>query len=814
MQKNVTFAIFISSHLFMQDNLVIVESPAKAKTIEKFLGSQYLVTSSFGHIRDLAKSKGNNLGVDIERGYLPHYEVSDDKTKVVSELRKLSKNAKTVWLASDEDREGEAIAWHLAETLNLDAAKTKRIVFHEITKDAILNAVKNPRGIDLNLVNAQQARRVLDRLVGFELSPLLWRKVKPALSAGRVQSVAVRLVVEREREIIDFAPEPFFKVTGYFIADTSKHPLKADLSHKFGDEAQASAFLERCRDAAFKVNAIDKKPAKKSPSPPFTTSTLQQEANRKLGFSVGQTMLVAQRLYEAGLITYMRTDSVNLSTAAIAAAGEVITNMYGSQYLHSRQYATKTKGAQEAHEAIRPAYLQNPSIEGESAARRLYDLIWKRTIASQMSEARLERTSVDIMAAAMPEKFVAAGEVLLFDGFLRVYLEGKDDEDDHEAGMLPPLRQGQPLSAQSIAAVQRFTQRPARYSEASLVKKMEELGIGRPSTYAPTISTIIQRGYAAKEDREGKPRQYRVLTLANNAIDAQTQTENTGAEKAKLFPSDIGMLVTDYLTEHFPKVMDYNFTAKIEEDFDQIAEGKVQWNAMIDGFYKPFHKTLEDAVEHSERASSERILGIDPKTGKQVLARIGRFGPLVQIGAQDDEEKPRFASLRTGQLIETITLEEALKLFDLPRTAGQYEGSNVVIAIGRFGPYVRHSGKFASLKRGIDDPMTITLERAIELIEEKRTQESNRIIQTFAENPDLQVLNGRYGPYIACNGLNYKIPKTHDPKSLSYQQCCELMEAQKDSVKKPRSRAAPKSKPKAQTKAKPKTAVRKTIKKK
>jgi DNA topoisomerase-1 len=771
----------------MQDNLVIVESPAKAKTIEKFLGSDFLVKSSFGHIRDLAKDKDNATGVDVANNYEPHYEISADKTKVVSELRRLSKDAKTVWLASDEDREGEAIAWHLSETLNLDARKTKRIVFHEITKDAILNAVKNPRSIDLNLVNAQQARRVLDRLVGFELSPLLWKKIKPQLSAGRVQSVAVRLIVERERDIIDFKAETFFKVTALFSVEGSKNGLKAELASKFKDEAQAQAFLERCKDAAFRVNAIEKKPARKSPAPPFTTSTLQQEASRKLGFSVSQTMLVAQRLYEAGLITYMRTDSVNLAAAAIAAAKEVIADNYGEKYLHSRQFSTKSKGAQEAHEAIRPTYLQNQTIEGDSANRRLYDLIWKRTIASQMSEAQLERTNIDISISTTPEKFTATGEVLLFDGFLRVYLEGKDDDDTEEAGMLPPLTQGQALAAQNITAAQRFTQHPPRYTEASLVKKLEELGIGRPSTYAPTISTVIQRGYVVKEDREGRQRQYRVLTLKNNSIDAKTMTENTGAEKAKLFPSDIGMVVTDYLVKYFPKVLDYNFTAKVEEEFDNIAQGSMQWSAMIDAFYKPFHSNLEEVSEHSERASAERILGIDPASGKQVRVRIGRFGPLAQIGsAEEGDEKPRFASLRTGQRLETITLEEALKLFELPRTLGAYEDKEVKVAVGRFGPYISHDGKFVSLKRNIDDPMTIDMQRAVELILEKREQDSNRIIKTFAQNADLQILNGRYGPYFACDGINYKIPKTTDPKSLTYEQCRALMEEQKDTAKKPK----------------------------
>ncbi|GHU96509.1 DNA topoisomerase 1 [Bacteroidia bacterium] len=800
----------------MQNNLVIVESPAKAKTIEKFLGKDYLVKSSFGHIRDIAKTKEDSMGVDIANGYLPNYEVSSEKTKVVSELKKLAKEAQTVWLASDEDREGEAIAWHLYETLKLDTAKTKRIVFHEITQNAILNAIKNPRGIDVNLVNAQQARRVLDRLVGFELSPLLWRKVKPSLSAGRVQSVAVKLIVEREREIINFVSETFYRVMGYFVAEGSKTLVKAELSQKFKDEKQALAFLEKCKTSVFKVSAIEKKPAKKTPAPPFTTSTLQQEASRKLGFSVSQTMLVAQRLYEEGLITYMRTDSVNLSETAIGAAKETITKMYGKEYLHTRQFTTKSKGAQEAHEAIRPTYLQNAAIAGDNANKRLYDLIWKRTIASQMSDAELERTRVDISISNAQEQFTANGEVLLFDGFLRVYLEGKDEEEDADTGMLPPLQQGQALAADNIQAVQRFTQHPPRYTEASLVKKMEELGIGRPSTYAPTISTIAARGYVSKEDRNGNPRPYKVLTLRHQELEQKMLTENTGAEKSKLFPSDTGMVVTDYLSEHFKKVMDYNFTAKVEEDFDEIAEGKIKWNKMIDDFYKPFHQTLEDANEHSDRASAERILGADPKSGKPLLVRLGRFGPIAQIGSSDDDEKPRFANLRSGQHIESITFEEALKLFDLPRIVGQYEGKDVQVAVGRFGPYVRHDSKFTSLKRNVDDPMTITLERAIELIEEKRETERNRIIKTFAQDASLQVLNGRYGPYFVCNDTNYKIPKTTDPASLTYEQCLALMDEQKDTAKKVR--RSKKATPAAKTKTTAtKTATKKkttTVKKK
>ncbi|MDR0419678.1 MAG: type I DNA topoisomerase [Prevotellaceae bacterium] len=768
----------------MQDNLVIVESPAKAKTIEKFLGKDYLVKSSFGHIRDLVKK---DFGVDLNHNYEPKYVISEDKEKVVSELKKLAKSAKTVWLASDEDREGEAIAWHLSEALKLDPKKTKRIVFHEITKDAILHAVDNPRVINIDLVNAQQARRVLDRLVGFELSPLLWKKIKSSLSAGRVQSVAVRLIVEREREVLGFKSENFYKVVGYFLADGSKHVVKAEVSQKFKDERVAMALLEKCKDASFKVSAVEKKPSKKTPAAPFTTSTLQQEASRKLGFSVSQTMTVAQRLYESGFITYMRTDSVNLSETAIAAAKKTIAKNYGDKYLHTRRYTTKSKGAQEAHEAIRPSYMENSTIEGSAQEKRLYELIWKRTIASQMSDAELERTTVDIVTDKVSEKFTAIGEVLLFDGFLRVYMESKDDDgEEDEAGMLPPMQVGQPVQVKNIVATERFTQRPPRYAEASLVKKLEELGIGRPSTYAPTISTIIQRGYVLKEDRSGVERKYKQITLENSNISEKTLKENTGAEKSKLFPSDVGMVVTDFLMEHFPKVMDYGFTAKVEEEFDEIAGGAIKWNKMIDDFYKPFRSTVEDAMENSQRANAERILGVDPKTKKTVLVRIGRFGPLAQIGDSEGEEKPQFANLQRGQLIETITLEEALKLFELPRNVGQYESKDVTVAVGRFGPYVRHDGKFVSLKRGVDDPITITLDRAIELIEEKRKQEREKIIKIFKENEKLQVLNGRYGPYIAYDGANYKIPKDVEPAKLTFEQSMEIVNSQKDEPKRRR----------------------------
>ncbi|MDR1343368.1 MAG: type I DNA topoisomerase [Prevotellaceae bacterium] len=796
----------------MSDNLVIVESPAKAKTIEKFLGKDYLVKSSFGHIRDLVK-KG--FGIDFEHGYQPQYVISEDKEKIVADLRKCSKTAKTIWLASDEDREGEAIAWHLQEVLKLAPEKTRRIVFHEITRDAILNAVQHPRSVNLDLVNAQQARRVLDRLVGFELSPILWRKIKASLSAGRVQSVAVRLIVDREREVLAFSAESFFKVAGTFLVD--KTPVKADVSQKFGDEKLALDLLQKCASSTFTVASIEKKPAKRTPTAPFTTSTLQQEASRKLGFSVGQTMIVAQRLYEAGYITYMRTDSVNLSEQAIAAAKDAILKIYGEKYLHTRRYTTKSKGAQEAHEAIRPSYMDKPAIEAGSQEKRLYDLIWKRTIASQMSEAALERTVVTIDVSGAAEKFVASGEVILFDGFLKVYMESQDDESDSDsAGLLPPMREGQILQASSIVATERFTQRPPRYTEATLVKKLEELGIGRPSTYAPTISTVLNRGYVLKEDREGVVREYRQHTLANGKITEKILRENTGAEKSKLFPSDVGMVVTDYLVEHFPKVMDFSFTAKVEEEFDEIAEGKVVWNKMIDDFYQLFHQKVEDALQNSQRATAERKLGVDPKTGKDVIVRIGRFGPLAQIGGAEDDEKPQYANLQKGQLIENITLEEALKLFELPRTLGSYEGKTVTVSIGRFGPYVRHDEKFASLKRNVDDPMTVTLERAVELIEEKRKQEREKVIKTFAENEELQVLNGRYGPYLACAGVNYKIPKSAEPSALTYKQCVEIMEQQAGSTPR-KSRFAKKAigtksvitKSAAAKSAKPKSAAKK-----
>ncbi len=769
--------LFITkSILSMQENLVIVESPAKAKTIEKFLGKDFLVKSSYGHIRDLSKKQ---LGINIDKDFMPDYQVSADKTKVVDELKKLAKKSSTVWLASDEDREGEAIAWHLQEVLGLDPKKTKRIVFHEITKNAILKAVENPREVDMNLVNAQQARRILDRLVGFEISPILWKKVKPSLSAGRVQSVAVRLIVEREREVLAFNATSAFRVNALFEPTDKgeKFLLKAELNERFETEKKAQAFLEKCTGANFAIQSIEKKPAKKSPAAPFTTSTLQQEASRRFGYSVSQTMSIAQRLYEAGLITYMRTDSTNLSDLAIAASKKTIETLFGKEYSKTRQYATKSKGAQEAHEAIRPTYMENSTVEGTAQEKRLYDLIWKRTIASQMAEAQLEKTTVNITVSTAPQTFQATGEVLLFDGFLKVYMEASDDESDDktDSGLLPPLKEKQALAAKEIAAVERFSQRPPRYTEASLVKKLEELGIGRPSTYAPTISTIIKREYVMKEDRVGTTRQYTQLTLKKGAVSKEILTENTGAEKSKLFPSDIGMVVNDFLTEHFKNVLDYGFTAKVEEEFDDIAEGKLVWNKMLAKFYKPFHKVVESTLEVSRPANAEKVLGTDPKSGKQVSVRIGRFGPIAQLGDADDEKK-QFAGLQKGQLIESITLDEALKLFELPRPVGEYEGNEVVAAVGRFGPYIRHGKVFVSLKKE-DSPYTVTIERAVELIEEKRQKERDKYIKVY-EADDIQVLNGRFGPYIAHNGANYRIPKGTDPATLSVDDCKALIAAQ------------------------------------
>ncbi|MHB8403149.1 MAG: type I DNA topoisomerase [Bacteroidia bacterium] len=755
----------------MSKNLVIVESPAKAKTIEGFLGKDYTVKSSYGHIRDLVK-KG--YGVDIENNFAPTYEISEGKEKVIGELRKLSKSADMVWLASDEDREGEAISWHLAETLNLDPKKTKRIVFHEITKSAIQKAIENPRSIDINLVNAQQARRVLDRLVGFELSPILWRKIRPSLSAGRVQSVAVRLIVDREREIQNFKSISAFKVAALF--NTGKATLKAELDKRFATEQEAQAFLEKCKAASFTITSLETKPAKRSPSAPFTTSTLQQEAARKLGFSVSQTMVVAQKLYEAGKITYMRTDSVNLSETAMNQANKAINANYGTKYYQPRTYKTKSKGAQEAHEAIRPTYIDKQFISGESSEQRLYDLIWKRTIASQMSDAELEKTTAKIAISTTSEIFVAQGEVLKFDGFLKVYMESTD-EDETEAtsensAMLPPIKQGEGLQNIEITATQRFTHHPARYTEASLVKKLEELGIGRPSTYAPTISTIQKRTYVEKTDREGSLRSYTNLTLAKNNIAKETKTENTGAEKSKLFPTDIGMVVNDFLIQYFPDILDFHFTAKVEEEFDEIADGKLDWTKMLKTFYSPFHKTVEKTIDHSDRASGERVLGTDPTSGKPIFVRIGRFGPLAQIGETiEGGDKPRFASLRKEQRMETITMEEALDLFKLPLNLGTYKEKDVVVNLGRFGPYVKWDEQFISIPKG-EDAFKVDMQRAIELILEKEI--ANAPIAHYKGAPVTKG-KGRFGPFIKMGGLYVNVPRAYNFDALTQSDIEELL---------------------------------------
>ena len=755
----------------MQKNLVIVESPAKAKTIEKFLGKDYKVMSSYGHIRDLKKK---DLGVDLAHNYKPLYEIPADKKKLVSELKSAAKDADVVWLASDEDREGEAISWHLYEALDLKDKNSKRIAFHEITKNAILHAIENPREIDKNLVDAQQARRVLDRIVGFEVSPVLWKKVKPALSAGRVQSVAVRLIVEREREIQNFNTEAAYRIQAVFIKEENgtKYELKAELNKRLKTKEEAMALLEQLKnESAFAINDIQTKPVKKSPAAPFTTSTLQQEAARKLGFSVSQTMSVAQKLYESGKITYMRTDSVNLSSLAINTSRTEIETVYGKEYSKTRQFSTKAKGAQEAHEAIRPTYMNESKVSGSSQEQKLYDLIWKRTIASQMSDAELERTTVTIdLPKDNDLKFVSTGEVLKFDGFLRVYLEDTDDEpaDTDEASLLPPLHLNEKLDLQETTATERFTQRPPRYTEASLVRKLEELGIGRPSTYAPTISTIQNREYVEKSNIEGVERKYNVLQLKKSKITDSIKTEITGADKNKLKPTDIGIVVNDFLTQSFPSILDYNFTAKVEKQFDNIAEGQEEWTHLIDTFYKSFHPVVDEVMNsHTDHKIGERILGSDPKTGKQVSVKIGRFGPMVQIGTQDDEEKPTFASLQKNQSLTTITLEEALKLFDLPRSVGEYEGKDMQVAVGRFGPYIRHDGKFISLPRGLD-PYAVTEEEAVQLIEEKRKKDSEKTISIFGEgDEEIQVLNGRYGPYITYQKGNYKIPKGTDAATLT-----------------------------------------------
>jgi DNA topoisomerase I len=758
----------------MAKNLVIVESPAKAKTIEGFLGKEFLVKSSFGHIRDLSKKE---LGVDIGKGFVPNYEISPDKTKVVKELRKLADAAEMVWLASDEDREGEAISWHLSEALHLEKSRTKRIVFHEITKTAITEAIQHPRSIDLHLVDAQQARRVLDRLVGFELSPILWKKVKPSLSAGRVQSVAVRLIAEKEDEIRQFQSTFAYRVTAEFTItnEFGTATFDAELPKRFAKKEEAVEFLKACIPALFKVADIDKKPAKKSPAPPFTTSTLQQEASRKLGFSVAKTMLVAQQLYESGKITYMRTDSVNLSNLALNKAKEVVADQFGKEYVKTRQFATKSKGAQEAHEAIRPTYLENNSVGGDASQQRLYDLIWKRTIASQMADAELEKTNVTIDVSTSKENFIAKGEVIRFDGFLKVYLESTDDDTiDGEKNMLPPMKKGEPLQLNEMLAVQKYTQQPSRYTEASLVKKLEELGIGRPSTYAPTISTIQKREYVVKEDREGIVRPYEHICLKHGKLKESVKTEKTGYEKGKLFPTDIGELVNKFLMQYFGDILDYNFTANVEKEFDEIAQGLKAWNLMISEFYHPFHKKVLDTLETSDRMKGERLLGKDPASGKNIYVKIGRYGPLAQIGEGDDEEKPRFAGLKKGQSLDQITIEEALALFAFPRSIGEFEEVEVTVAIGRFGPYVKHKSAFFSLPK-TDDPATIEIDRAIEIIVDKRKVESERLIKQFDGPPLIQVLRGRFGPYITSNKNNYKIPKGTDPESLTLDDCQRII---------------------------------------
>ena len=770
----------------MQKNLVIVESPAKAKTIEKFLGKDYKVMSSYGHIRDLKKKE---LSIDTDT-FTPDYEIPEEKKKLVSELKSNAKNSEKVWLASDEDREGEAISWHLCEVLGLDEENTNRIVFHEITKPAILDAIQHPRHLDMNLVNAQQARRVLDRLVGFKLSPVLWRKVKPALSAGRVQSVAVRLIVEREREIQAFKSEPYYRINAVFdvpiegvspdVTDTFTVEVRAELDKRFTTRDEVLAFLDKCKTADFTVANVVKKPMKRTPAPPFTTSTLQQEAARKLGFTVSQTMMVAQHLYENGRITYMRTDSVNLSSLCINSSKAEIAKLWGEKYSKPRQYHTHSKGAQEAHEAIRPTYMDATSIEGTQQEKRLYDLIWKRTAASQMADALIEKTSVTISMSNADEQFVANGEVVKFDGFLKGYRESSDDEADGQedtSHTLPPMAEGLPLKRNEIVATQRFSQGPVRYTEASLVRKLEELGIGRPSTYAPTISTIQQREYVQKGDKKGEERFYSIDILDTNGITNRTKSEMAGSEKGKLLPTDIGIVVNDFLMKYFPAIMDYNFTAKVEQQFDTIAEGKAQWTDMIESFYKKFEPTVEKTMNtREEHKAGERELGKEPGTGKPVFVKIGRFGPVVQIGKAEDKEKPRFAQLPTDKGMETITLDEALELFRLPRTVGDFEGKPVVIGAGRFGPYVMHDKKYVSLPK-TENPLTVTLDTAVELIQKKRQQETQRHIKTFDDEPKLEVMNGRYGPYLAYDGKNYRLPKNmHDRAAeLTLEECMDVI---------------------------------------
>lgn len=768
----------------MANNLVIVESPAKAKTIEGFLGKEYTVKASQGHVRDLNK---NTLSVNIEKDFEPEYEISDDKRNIVAELRKLAKAADTVWLASDEDREGESIAWHLYEVLDLKKKKNiKRIVFHEITKTAIQNAIENPRDINMGLVNAQQARRVLDRLVGYELSPLLWKKVKPALSAGRVQSVAVRLIVEREEEIKNFVQSSAYRITAQFTftKDGQEYNLLAELPHRFEDKEETKKFIASCIGASYKVENIEKKPSVRYPAPPFTTSTLQQEAARKLGFSVANTMRIAQQLYESGKITYMRTDSVNLSSLALGMAQKEIAKHYGNEYVKTRQYHTKSKGAQEAHEAIRPTYLDQHTIKGTADEKKLYELIWKRTIASQMADAQMERTNVNIGISTNDKQFVATGEAILFDGFLKVYMESYDDAPaENDTAILPPVTAGMNLNMDKMEAQQRYTRPPFRYNEASLVKKMEELGIGRPSTYAPTISTIQKREYVTKTDVKGTQQEFQIITLENDKISESTGKENMGAEKGKLIPTDIGVLVNKFLMQYFESIIDYNFTANVEKEFDQIEEGQREWNTMIRDFYTIFHQQIVSTTENSGRFSGEKLLGVDPASGKNVYVKVGRFGPVAQIGDTESEEKPRFAGLKKDMSIDTVTLEDVLKLFEFPRTLGEYEGKEMIVSIGKFGPYIKHDTKYYSLPK-TDNPNYLEYNRAVEIINEKREKDQNNIILTFDEEPELKVLDGRFGPYISYKKANYKIPKGTDAHSLSYRDCLAIIEDPKNAPKK------------------------------
>ena len=782
----------------MPKNLVIVESPAKAKTIEKFLGKEYKVMSSYGHIRDLHKK---DFSIDFDHDYAPIYEIPSEKKELVKELKKAANDADMVWLASDEDREGEAIAWHLYEVLGLTPEKTRRIVFHEITKPAILHAIANPRGIDYNLVDAQQARRVLDRIVGFELSPVLWKKIKPALSAGRVQSVAVRLIVEREKEIKAFTSEQYYRITAQMhSANAASALFNTELNCRMKDAKAAEKLLTDCKNAEYVVGDSVVKPLKKSPAPPFTTSTLQQEAARKLGFTVSQTMMVAQKLYESGFITYMRTDSMNSPPLAINSISEEIKNEIGAEYLKVRKYHTNSKGAQEAHEAIRPTYISKHEISGTAQEKKLYDLIWKRTIASQMADAQIEKTTVDILISGRNEKFVATGEVVKFDGFLKVYMETRDDDNSAGEGnnvadeqvLLPKMNSGDKIIADCVTAMQRFTQQPPRYTEASLVKKLEELGIGRPSTYAPTISTIQNRDYVEKGEKKGSERKYEVMELKNGKISKKEKTEVTGADKGKLVPTDIGMVVNDFLQEYFPAIMDYNFTAKIEEEFDEIADGEMKWNDGIDKFYRQFHPSVEKVSKlRLEHKVGERMLGTDPKTGKPVSVKIGRFGPLVQLGSTDGDDKPHFAPLQKNQSVGTITLEEALKLFELPRALGDFEGEEVSVGVGRFGPYVKHAGKYVSIPKEMS-PQDITLEEAVKLIEEKRSTEAKKVLISFPEDPEMEVLNGRYGVYISYKKQNYKIPKGTDTSSLTYEDCRAIVADEANASKKKARRTAKK----------------------